>query len=347
MEFSHVARPKEAVGSLVEIEPTFLMVVPMVLEKIRQTAGDKAEAKKLGALWRKATATAITWGDEDNERTARLKVLHAVFDRLFYRKLRALLGGRIQVLLCGAAALDPDTIRFFRGAGIPVVEGYGLTESTAPLSGNRLDDVRIGTVGLPMPGMTVAISEEGELLAKGPGIFDGYMHSEDSQDAFVDGWFRTGDLAELDEDGRIILTGRSKDVVVTSGGKTINPAAWESMVERHPVVGHAVVLGDGLPHPEAVILIDAERVDDWAKAVVPQWTVPSITEALHVVDVEAVRASIREAIEAANAKVPSAEQIREFTVLLTDLANSSTLMTPTQKLRRAALSKALGARHKH
>lgn len=270
-----------------------------------------------------------------------------MFDRLFYRKLRALLGGRIQVLLCGAAALDPDTIRFFRGAGIPVVEGYGLTESTAPLSGNRLDDVRIGTVGLPMPGMTVAISEEGELLAKGPGIFDGYMHSEDSQDAFVDGWFRTGDLAELDEDGRIILTGRSKDVVVTSGGKTINPAAWESVVERHPVVGHAVVLGDGLPHPEAVILIDAERVDDWAKAVVPQWTVPSITEALHVVDVEAVRASIREAIEAANAKVPSAEQIREFTVLLTDLANSSTLMTPTQKLRRAALSKALGARHKH
>lgn len=339
MRFAHIARPKDAVGALTELKPTFLMVVPMVLEKIRQSGGDAAAEKHLGGPWRHASKVAIAWGTRGRSRTVGLRVMHAVYELLFYRRLRAVLGGKLEYLMCGAARLDPDTARFFLGVGIPLVEGYGLTESTAPLSGNRLDDLRPGTVGLPMPGMSVAVDEEGELLARGPGIFAGYTDPEENEQAFTDGWFRTGDLAELDAEGRIVLTGRSKDVVITSGGKTINPAAWEGVVERHPVVGHAVVLGDGLAHPEAVILIDAERVEEWAKAVTPNWQVPRPSDVLQEVTSEDVRASIAEAVEAANALVPSAEQVRSFRVMLTDLAQSSGLMTPTQKLRRTALGK--------
>jgi long-chain acyl-CoA synthetase len=280
MRVAHVAQPTQAVASLAQLHPTFLMVVPRVLEKIVEAAGAAAESKRLGRLWADAVALARKEGarrlgeaTEPASGSQRLRL--KLYDRLFFAALRSKLGGRIEYLLCGAAALNPDLTRFFTGAGIPVIEGYGLTETTAPATGNRLDDARPGTVGRPMPGMSVRISDEGEVLISGPGVFAGYVDPQETETSFEGTWLRTGDLGALDDDGRLTLTGRSRDVVVTSGGKTINPAGWERDVETHPAVGHAVVLGDGMPHPTAMILLDREALAAWLQKTLPDWQIPA------------------------------------------------------------------------
>ncbi|MDY6055980.1 AMP-dependent synthetase/ligase [Micrococcus sp.] len=360
MTVAHVADPKAAVPAMGQIRPTFVMVVPRVLERIDTAAADKAEQARLGGLWRRARAAAVRRGrailGEDGPVDLRTRAALVLYEAVFYRRIRAQLGGQVSHLLCGAAKLDPDLLRLFTGMGLTVFEGYGLTETTAPAVGHREGDVVPGTVGLPLPGMSVRIADDGEVQMRGPGVFAGYTDEAETAAAFDGEWFRTGDLGRLDDAGRLTVTGRIKDVVVTSNGKTINPAAWEWEVELHPAVGHAVVIGDGLAHPTAMILLDREALASWLQRALPDWHVPEAVssrlrggaetagrlkegaERMLEVTEQRIRESVGAAVEAANAKVPAPERLRSFSVLLPDAAELASLLTPTQKLRRPVLA---------
>ncbi|MGO3884753.1 MAG: AMP-dependent synthetase/ligase, partial [Mycetocola sp.] len=271
MLVGHLSEPTQLLGQLGPYKPTFLVVVPRLLEKIEAAVAAKAESAHLGGLFRKARQTAIDaaewrsrYGDEPAP--APLRRAHRFYDVLFFRKMRALFGGRIETLLCGASPLDPDTARFFTGAGLPVVEGYGLTETTATVTGNRPGEVRFGTVGRPVPGASVRISDEGEILVAGIGVISGYLHDEDTEGAFVDGYFRTGDLGSLDDDGFLTVTGRAKDLIVTSYGKNIAPGPIEQALQRNPLIAQAVVVGNDRPYLGALIAADPEEAARWAQA---------------------------------------------------------------------------------
>ncbi len=363
LSVAHVADPRAAVPAMAQVRPTFIMVVPRVLERIEAGVAEKAKGRGLGRLWKHARAVAVRRGrailGEDGGPTRADRAAAALYERLFYRRVRELLGGRMDHLLCGAAKLDPDLLRLFTGMGITVFEGYGLTETTAPAVGHRTGDVVPGTVGLPLPGMSVRIAEDGEIQMRGPGVFAGYTDEAETAAAFDGDWFRTGDLGRLDDAGRLTITGRAKDVVVTSNGKTINPAAWERDVERHPAIGHAVVLGDGLAHPTAMILLDREALAAWAREALPDWQLPEPVaarlreraeaagrlrgEAGRMLEVteQRLRESVAAAVEAANARVPAPERLRSFSVLLPDAHELAALLTPTQKLKRSALAERL------
>jgi len=348
MRIAHLAEPKEVVPALAVLRPTFLVVVPRVLQKVQAAAAASAASKHLGPVWTAAQNTAVAWGRflekrqlaPDARPSLWLAAWHRVFDRLFYTRLRGLLGGRIEYLLSGAASLDADLCRFFTGIGVPVVEGYGLTETTAPLTGNLPGAIRAGSVGVPMPGTTVRISADGEVLARGVGVFAGYRNREANVDAFVDGFFRTGDLGQLDADGRLTLRGRSKDVIVTSGGKTVSPAAWEGSVEQNPLVAHAVLVGEGKPYLGGLIVLDPESVNAWAEreglAGAVKLSAP-VDGGLVQVDDSRLVAAISRAVQAANAQLARSEQVRRFSLLIADLTERGGMVTPTLKLKRAAL----------
>ena len=348
MRIAHLSDPKEVVLALPALTPTFLVVVPRVLEKIQARAAAAAADKHLGAVWAVARRTAIDWGQYQEDIDAAggsdapgapsasigLRMRHKVFDRLFYSRLRAVVGGHIDYLLSGAATLERNLSLFFRGLGVPVIEGYGLTETTAPLTGNLPGSIRSGTVGVALPGCDVRISDQGEVLARGVGVFPGYRHESDTRQAFVDGWFRTGDLGELDDQGRLRLNGRIKDIIVTSGGKNIAPAQWERRVEREPLIAHAVMVGEARAYPAAIIIVDAEavgnRLDSWPQGgdvmlLGQQW----------------IRETVEQAIARANAQVSRSEQVRRFDVIAIDPGATSDFLTPTMKLKRGALLEAI------
>jgi long-chain acyl-CoA synthetase len=354
MRIAHLSDPRDVVPALGVLKPTFLVVVPRVLQKIQASAAGAAAKKHLGPVWASAQRSAVAWGRFAEARDADpavraplgLRLRHALYDRLFYARLRTLVGGRLDYLLSGAAALDADLSLFFRGLGLPVVEGYGLTETTAPLTGNMPGAVKSGSVGVPMPGTTVRISDQGEVLARGVGVFAGYRRPADNADAFTDGFFRTGDLGELDELGRLTLKGRSKDVIVTAGGKTISPAIWEGYVEGDPLVAHAVMVGEGKPYLGGLVLLDPESVAAWAEregiADLAELRIPDDGGAVEIDDARLLSA-IGKAVSAANAKIARSEQVRRFVLLLTDLSEANGMVTPTMKLKRAAFNER--ARH--
>lgn len=349
MRIAHLADPREVVPALGALRPTFLVVVPRVLQKIQAAAAAAAANKHLGGVWAAAQRTAVAWGrhceavdaDPATPTPLWLGLRRALFDRLFYARLRTLLGGRIDYLLSGAAALDEELSLFFRGLGVPVIEGYGLTETTAPLTGNLPGAIRSGTVGVPLPGAAVRISDQGEVLARGVGVFVGYHNPAEDTEAFSDGWFRTGDLGSLDDQGRLTLRGRLKDVIVTSGGKTVSPALWERHVEADPLVAHAVMIGEGKPYLGGLVLLDPESVQDWAA----REGVTSLAR-LHLptgggitrIDDSRLVAAVGKAIGAANAQLARSEQVRRFALLLADLSESGGIVTPTMKLKRTALA---------
>lgn len=341
MRIAHVADTTQVVPSLAALRPTFLVVVPRVLEKIRAAAGDKAAAAHLGRLWAAAEQTAVEVGATAERGTAGslgLRARRAMFDRLFYARLRTLMGGRLAWILSGGAALEDRLSLFFRGLGVPVIEGYGLTETTAPLTGNLPGTIRSGTVGRPLPGSTVRIAEDGEILARGVGVFAGYRDERHNAEAFRDGFFRTGDLGRFDDVGNLVLTGRVKDVIVTSSGKTITPGVWEQTVELDPLVAHAVVVGEGRPFLSALLVLDPEQVAAWAAARGVQETAPGSERDATLAEIvePRLRDALSRSVDAANARVSRAEQIRRFTPVLTDLADP-TLITPTMKIKRGAL----------
>lgn len=348
MRIAHLAEPRDVVPALAVLRPTFLVVVPRVLQKVQAAAAAAASRKRLGPVWVAAQSTAVAWGrflegrqDDPSARPSPwLALRRRLFGRLFFGRLRDLLGGRIEYILSGAAALDADLCRFFLGIGVPVVEGYGLTETTAPLTANLPGDIRPGSVGVPLPGTTVRIAPDGEVLARGPGVFVGYRNAAENAAAFADGFFRTGDLGELDEHGRLTLHGRSKDVIVTSGGKTVSPAGWEGSVEQNPLVAHAVLVGEGKPYLGGLILLDPESVSAWAEREgldpLIRLSAP-VDGGLVQVDDSHLLAVIGRAVQAANAQLARSEQVRRFSVLLADLSEKGGMVTPTLKLKRAAL----------
>ncbi len=324
MRIAHLSDPAQVVASLGVLKPTFLVVVPRILEKIVAAAGAKAAEKRLGAVWAAAERAAIAAGEraeriDDGEAVSAglsLAARRALFDALFYRRIRGLLGGRIRYMLSGGATLPARLSLLFRGMGVPIIEGYGLTETTAPLTGNLPGSTRSGTVGIPLPGSTVRISDEGEVLAKGVGVFAGYRDAAADADAFVDGFFRTGDLGSLDERGRLTLEGRLKDVVTTAHGKTVAPARWETAIEQHPLVSSAVTVGEGRPFLTALIVVDPDAgagLDD-----------------------DALRAALQSAVDEANALVARSEQVRRFALVGAD-PDDREVVTPTLKIRRREL----------
>lgn len=348
MRIAHLSDPRDVVPTLAVLRPTFLVVVPRVLQKIQASAGAAAARKRLGPVWAAARRTAVEWGLGEEARDAGviaqpgrgLRLRRAAFDRLFYERLRALMGGHIEYLLCGAATLDADLSLFFRGLGVPVLEGYGLTETTAPLTGNLPGSIASGTVGVALPGTELRISGDGEVLARGAGVFVGYRNPEADADAFVDGWFRTGDLGTLDEASRLTLHGRLKDVIVTSGGKTVSPADWESGMESDPLVAHAVMVGEGKPYLGGLVLLDPETVHDWAarQGVDLAGLLPPEPGGVTRVEDARLVDAISVSVAAANARLARSEQVRRFAVLLVDLSEAGGMVTPTLKLKRAALA---------
>jgi long-chain acyl-CoA synthetase len=343
MRIAHLSDPTTVVSTLDTLRPTFLVVVPRVLQKIRAAAAGKAADKGLTRLWAAAETTAVAWGRRSEAVDAGapvdaglgLRLRHRLFDALFYQRLRTVMGGRVGYILSGGAALDAELSLFFRGIGVPVIEGYGLTETTAPLTGNLPGRISSGSVGSPLPGLTVRISDDGEVLARGVGVFSGYRNPVHDDTAFVDGFFRTGDLGRLDDQGRLILVGRLKDVIVTSNGKTIVPTRWESAVEASPLVSHAVMVGEGKPYLSALLVLDPEETRAWALAQgasIPPLSVPDI----RAVTDPALRAHLQGAVDAANLLVSRSEQVRRFSLVFADLDDRG-LVTPTMKIKRSVV----------
>ncbi len=322
MRISHLSDPKQVIASLDQVQPTFLMLVPRVLEKIRDSAATKAEQAHIGWLYRRAEASAIAAGraaenaelGQPVKRTLFARIAHRFYDLLFFRRLRKLLGGQINQNLSGAAPLAAELSWQFRGMGIPVLEGYGLTETTAPIAGNRPGAAKSGTVGTPIPGTTIRVSETGEVYAKGPGICAGYLGQPDH---LVDGFLPTGDLGRIDKDGYLTITGRVKDVIVTSYGKNINPGSWENEVARSAPIDTAAMVGNGRPYPTAILIREAE---------IP-WPGIVVTDSRILRECQA-------AVDAANLGLSAAEQVKRFIVVEADL---SSFTTPTQKLRKQDL----------
>lgn len=356
MKVVHEAQPTRVVATFAEVRPTFMVVVPRILDKVRSAARDKASDAHLGPVFRAAEATAVEWARVQEARqedaTVRasigLRARHALFDRLFYRRLRALLGGRMDWFLSGAAPLDASLSRFFWGIGVPVIEGYGLTETTAPVAAHRPGGVRPGTVGPPMPGSTIRIADDGEVLVRGIGVFDGYIDAEDDVEAFVDGYFRTGDLGTLDESGHLTIRGRRKHLLVTAAGKNVAPEPWETAAARSPLVSQAVLVGEGRPYLTALLLLDADATRRWAHhsghhdLAAGLASITPTPEGV-VVDDPHLLARVQRAVDRANLDVSRPEQVKAFTLLLADTTTDSPLVTPTLKLRRDAFLQAADA----
>lgn len=316
-----------------DYHPTFLLAVPRVFEKIYNAAEQKAEAGGRGRIFRAASRTAQQWSrsQESGGPGVLLRARHRLFDTLVYAKLRAAMGGQVQYAISGGAALGERLGHFFRGVGVTVLEGYGLTETTAPSNVNTPDLIKIGTVGRPLPGVSVRIADDGEILIRGVGVFSGYHdNAELTEQAFADGWLRTGDIGSMDADGFLRITGRLKEVLITAGGKNVSPAPLEDRVRAHPLVSQCVVVGEARPFVAALVSLDAEMLPIWAQ----NNDLGGITPG------EAVRhprigAEIQRAIDEANAAVSRAESIRRFRVLEEDLTEAGGHLTPSLKVRRA------------
>jgi long-chain acyl-CoA synthetase len=346
----HTPDVANLVGDLGSFQPTFILAVPRVFEKVYSGAELQASASPLKArIFAAAARTAIEWSQTlgtaghaaPGRQGLRLRAAHALYDRLVYTKLRAATGGRVQYAVSGGAPLGERLGHFFRGAGITVLEGYGLTETSPVVSANLPSRNKIGTVGLPVPGVTVRIADDGEILVAGPNIFRGYWHNEAATAEMVDagGWLHTGDLGELDDDGHLRVTGRKKDIIVTTGGKNVAPAVLEDRLRAHPLVSQCLVVGDGRPYIACLITLDEEALEAW-KGRRPQLASASLAE---LVDSPELIAEIQSAVDDANKAVSRAESIRRFRVLPVDFTEHDGYLTPSLKVRRGVVSKDFAA----
>ena len=346
VKLGHTSNATELLDDLAAYKPTFLLVVPRIFEKIYSTASQKAEAAGKGRIFRAADATAVAYS-KALDAAARggsgpsllLRARHALFDRVLYPKLRGVFGGEVVHTVSGASPLSEHLTHFFRGAGINVLEGYGLTESTAPCTANTVSLTRVGSVGIPMPGTTIRVDDDGEIQVNGVGVFKGYHHnSAANEESFTeDGFFRTGDLGSLDEDGFLRITGRKKDLLVTAAGKNVAPAPLEEKLREHPLVAHALVVGDNRPFVAALVTLDPEAVGNWAKANGHGASGSSEVASSEALSSAALRAELQTAVDAANQLVSHAEQIRKFDILDAEFTVDSGYLTPTLKLRKAAV----------
>ncbi|MDD7932938.1 AMP-dependent synthetase/ligase [Actinomycetospora straminea] len=332
----HFADTKKLTTELPRFRPDFLLSVPRVFEKVYNGAKAKAHNEGKGRIFDMAEATAVSYSEslDTGGPGIALRFQHALFDKLVYGKLRAALGGRCVGAVSGGSALGARIGHFFRGVGVPIHEGYGLTETSAAITANPNRAVRIGTVGKPIPGVTIAIAEDGEVLAKGDVVFRGYWNNpEATKSTIVDGWFHTGDLGSLDDDGYLSITGRKKELIVTAGGKNVAPAVLEDRVRAHRLVSQALVVGDNRPYIGALITLDPEALPGWSSE-----HGKDASDAASLAEDPDVQAEISGAIEEANKAVSRAEAIRQWRILASDFTEESGELTPTMKLKRNVIA---------
>ena len=329
---SHSADIKNLLTDLQELRPSFILAVPRVFEKVFNTASQKAAADGRGAIFDRAAETAIAYsrGLDRGRPSLVVRARHAVFSRLVYGRLRDALGGNCAYALSGGAPLGDRLGHFYRGIGLPVLEGYGLTETTAALSVNLPDAHKIGTVGRPLPGTAVRVADDGELLFRGGQVFAGYWDNEDATRETLerDGWFHTGDVGEVDDEGFVRITGRKKEIIVTAGGKNVAPAVLEDRLRAHALVDQCMVVGDGQPFIAALVTLDPDAVSPWAQAHGKSGRTADL------VDDPDLRAEIEAAVEDANKAVSKAESIRKFKVLADAWTEEGGQLTPSLKLKR-------------
>ncbi len=327
-----------------EFRPTFLLAVPRVFEKVYNTAQRQASASPAKS---KIFAAAVTAAVEYSEAMAAgrpgagLRLRHALFDHLVYGKLRAAVGGRVQYAVSGGAPLGERLGHFFRGVGITVLEGYGMTESSAAATVNRPRRNKVGTVGQPLPAVTARIADDGEILLRGGLVFTGYWRNEAATAETLDGdgWLHTGDLGSLDDEGFLQVTGRKKELIVTAGGKNVAPAVLEDRLRAHPLISQCMVVGDNRPFIACLITLDPETFEDWKK----QHGKPAEATVADLAHDPDLVAEIQAAVDDANNAVSRAESIRKFTILPADFTIDNDYITPSLKVKRALVARDFAA----
>ncbi|MFJ5260371.1 AMP-dependent synthetase/ligase [Streptomyces sp. NPDC088387] len=325
-------------------KPTFILAVPYIFEKVFNSAHRKAEKEGRSGPFEKAVDVAVKYADAVEARawgigpgpSAGLRMQHQLFDKLVYTKVRAAMGGRLRNAMSGGSAMDRRLGLFFAGAGVQIYEGYGLTETTAAATANPPERTRYGTVGQAIPGVTVHIADDAEIWLRGDNVFQGYLNNQKATDETLhDGWLATGDLGSLDEDGYLTITGRKKEILVTSGGKSVSPGLLEERVRDHPLVSQCIVVGNDRPYIAALVTLDPEAVEHWLQ----MRGKPSMPAAQLVRDAD-LETEVRRAVVAANTLVSQAESIRTFRILAQPFTEEHGLLTPSLKLKRKAIEKA-------
>jgi len=342
VHLAYTSDMKNIVPQLVEFRPTSVLSVPRVFERIYNTAKHQAAADGKGRIFDLAEDTAMAYSKSQDTGGPGLllRARHAIFDRLVYSKLRAALGGEVRWSVSGGAPLGARLGHFFRGIGINVLEGYGLTETCAGVTLNLPGRQRIGSVGQPIPGCTIRIADDGEVLIKGGNVFSGYWRNEEAtREVFdKDGWFHSGDLGELDDDGYLTITGRKKDILITSSGKNVAPMILEDRLRAHWLVSQCVVVGDQRPFIGALVTIDTEAFEPW-KLAARKPKSASIADLHQDPD---LLAAIQAAVDDANKAVSAAEAIKKIKVLTVDFTEESGELTPTLKVKRHVVMTTFG-----
>jgi long-chain acyl-CoA synthetase len=335
VRMGHSADIKNLLDDFAGFRPTFILAVPRVFEKVFNTASQRAVADGRGKAFGRAADVAIAWsrGIETGRTSLAVRAQHRVFDRLVYAKLRAALGGHCAYAVSGGAPLGERLGHFYRGIGVNVLEGYGLTETTAALTANLPEAQKVGTVGRPLQGTSVRVADDGELLFRGGQVFVGYWHNDDATAQVKDanGWFHTGDVGEIDDEGFVRITGRKKEILVTAGGKNVAPAVLEDRIRAHHLVDQCVVVGDGQPFIAALVTLDPETLPTWAEQHGKSSDVSALLEDPDLL------AEIQAAVDSANKAVSKAESIRRFAVLAASWTEEGGQLTPSLKLKRGVV----------
>jgi len=336
----HTADIKSLVADLGAFQPTFVLSVPRVFEKVYNTAKQRAHADGKGVIFDRAERVAIDYSRALDTREGpgfALRLRHRLFDRLVYGRLRAALGGRCTAAISGGAPLGVRLAHFFRGIGVTIYEGYGLTETSPAVAVNLEHDIKIGTVGRPLPGVTVRAADDGEVMVKGDLVFQGYWNNPGATAEALDddGWFHTGDLGELNDDGFLKITGRKKEIIVTAGGKNVAPAVLEDRLRAHALVGQCMVVGDRQPFIAAIVTIDPDAWPAW----IAEHGHPAGTPVVSLREDADLRAEIQRAVDEANKAVSAAEAIRVFRILPRDFTEATGELTPSLKVKRNVVMK--------
>jgi long-chain acyl-CoA synthetase len=346
VKFGHQPQLNAAVllPDLAAFKPTFFLAVPYIFEKVFNASRRKAEREGRTGPFEKAVEVAVRYADALEAKawgtgpgpSAALRMQHQFFDKVVYGRIREAMGGRIKYAMSGGSAMDRRLGLFFAGAGVHIFEGYGLTECTAAATANPPERTRYGTVGQAIPGMTVHIADDGEIWLRGPNVFQGYLNNPKATDETLhEGWLATGDLGSLDADGYLTITGRKKEILVTSGGKSVSPALLEERVRDHPLVAQCIAVGNDRPYIAALVTLDREAVEHWLTMHGKRKLSP-----VELVRAPELEAEVRRAVVAANTLVSQAESIRTFRILANQFSEEHGLLTPSLKLKRKAIEEA-------
>ena len=337
VQVGHQPDAKNVASAMQSFHPTFLLAVPRVFEKVYNSAEQRAEAGGKGKIFHTAAETAIAWSmamDTKKGPSLGLNLKHKLFDALVYKKLRAAMGGEVKYAISGGGPLGARLGHFYRAIGLIVLEGYGLTETTAPVTIGRPNNLKIGKVGFPLPGCGVMIADDGEIWLRGTNVLKGYWNNPQATKSTFDGdWFKTGDIGALDEDGFLAITGRKKELIITAGGKNVAPALLEDPLRANPLISQAVVIGDAKPFVSVLISLDEEMLPIWLEN-------SGIKDKLNIeqaINNPVVLAEVSKAIEGVNTHFSTAESIRKFALLPQDLTEKSGHLTPSLKIKRSVV----------